>query len=186
MPDSDFRPNFNIPDWGQTGSKTRIQDQDDKENRRPIENPFADPKDENEGIAAKVGSTPGRKESVATKLGWSTTFTMDEDKRSSLVSEALRRESVAVEQRKESMAIEAAVEAQRKKNATFVSPKTNRASKKSGGVESQSGSLVEPSSPMNDGFSTQALRSKSDSDDPLYPGKDISDQEQRSMSIAGA
>lgn len=186
MSDSNFRPNFNIPDWGQTGSKTRIQDQDNKENRQPLDNPFADPKDENEGIAANSGSTPGRKESVATKLGWSTTFTMDEDKRSSLVSEALRRQSVAVAQRKESMAIEAAIEAQRKKSAIFVSPKTNSASGKSGGLESRSGSLVEPGSPMDDGFSPQALRSKSDSNDPLFPGKDINDQEQRSMSIAGA
>lgn len=146
-----------------------------------------------ESIATESVGTPGRKESVATKLGWSTTFTMDEDKRASLVFQALRRESVAVEQRKESMAIEASIEAQRKesiaieasveakrkKTVTFLSPKSNSDSKKSRGFDSQSQGLSEPGSPVGNGITTQALRSKNDSD------KDLSDQAQRSLSIAG-
>lgn len=186
MSDPDFRPNFSLPDWGQKPSATRVQDEENRENKRPsIDANSLDTKDENEHVVTKSMGTPGRKESIATKLGWSTTFTMDEDKRADLVFEALRRESVATQQRKESMAIEASIEAQRKKSVTFAAPKTNNASRKSRGPEIQSESFAESGSPLDDGFSLQALRSKSDSNDSLYPSKDISDQAQRSMSIAG-
>ena len=161
MSDSDFRPNFSFPDWGQTPSKARVRDEENKENRRPgIDTKLVDTDDEKQSIATKSADTPGRKESVATKLGWSTTFSMDEDKRASLVFEALRRESVAAQQRKESMAIEASIEAQRKKNEAFLSPP-------------MSPNVAEPG-PRN-----------SDRKDPHYPSKNISGKEQRNMSKAG-
>lgn len=128
-----------------------------------------DTKDEKDSVAAKSTVTTGRKESVATKLGWSTTFTMDEEKREGLVKEALRRESVAAQQRKESMAIEATIEAQKKKKAIFVSPNIMNTKK----------------SQMDHGFSTQTLRSKSDSDGPLDTSRPTSDHVERSKSIAG-
>lgn len=183
MSDSDFRPNFSLPDWGQTTSKTRVRDEEDKENRRPgIETKLVDTDDEKQSVATKSADTPGRKESVATKLGWSTTFSMDEDKRASLVFEALRRESVAAQQRKESMAIEASIEAQRKKNEAFLSPPIKGASTKSRGPELQSPNVAEPGPRMDKGFK---LRGNSDGKDPHYPSKKISGEEQRNMSKAG-
>lgn len=189
MPSPDFRPNFSLPDWGQTASKTRVGDAEKSENRRPsIDAKLVDTNDGKECDAPKTVDTRGRKESVATKLGWSTTFTMDEDKRASLVFEALRRENVAAEQvkqRKESMAIEASIEAQRKKSVTFASPNPNSVPKKPQGCELQKESLATPRFAMDDSFTSQARRSKSDGADSHHPSKEMSDQEQRSMSIAG-
>ncbi|MCJ1268646.1 hypothetical protein MMC22_008534 [Lobaria immixta] len=186
MSDPDFRPNFSLPDWGQTTSKTRTHDEEDKENTTPsIDAKVGDTKDEKKCVATNAAGTPGRRESLGTKLGWSTTFTMDEDKRASLVFEALRRESVAAAQRKESMAIEASIEAQRKKSVAFASPPTNATSKKSRGPEFRGESIAEPGSPMDKSFTTHAFRSASDGNDSHHPSKRISDQEQRRMSIAG-
>ena len=189
MSNPDFRPNFSLPDWGQTVSKTRVQDAESSENKRPsIDANLVDTNDGKECDAPKSASTPGRKESVATKLGWSTTFTMDEDKRASLVFEALRRESVAAEQmrqRKESMAIEASIEAQRKKSVTFASPNSNSVPKKPQGRELQKERLATPRFAMDDSFTSQASRGKSDRTDSHYSSKEMSDQEQRSMSLAG-